>query len=121
MSAPISRAEFLKAQDRYATAISASAESRWGEDAVDTTQTSPLHLESDAAAEAGRQLAHLAQVRVRDVVEVAGVHTDLEGATVRLPYAGRLGMGATADMLVVKARIDRNAGVTILTGEVILP
>lgn len=121
MTATTDRAEFLKSAERFAVAESAAIQARWGEDAADTTQSTPLHLAADATTEAGRQLAYLAQVRARDTVELEGLHSDLEGATISIPYAGRLGMGATVDMLVTRVRLDRAGGRTIVTGEVVLP
>ncbi len=120
MTATTARAEFLKTEERFATAAAPVIEARWGEDAVDTSQSSPLVLEAAAAAEAARQLAQMDTPVAEDIATVAGLHEGLEGRTVRLPYAGRFGMAAQADMLVVRARVDRNAGVTELQGYVVL-
>ncbi|MFN3371634.1 MAG: hypothetical protein ACK4Z0_08920 [Sphingomonadaceae bacterium] len=118
MSASTDRAEFLKTEERFAIAEDAPTTARWGEESPDTRQSSCLAFEAAAAAEAGRQLALLAQVRARDVVIVEGVWPDLEGSTVRIAYDGKLGVAGEADMLVLKTLIDRNAGTTELTGEV---
>jgi hypothetical protein len=120
-TATTARAEFLKTEDRFAVAESVTITTRWGEDAADTRQASVLDEEAAAAAEASRQMTLLATVRARDSVLVEGVHFDVEGKTVRLPYAGLMGAGATVDMLVVSARIDLNDGTTRLEGELVLP
>lgn len=121
MTATTARAEFLKTQDRFAVASNATIETRWGEDALDTRQSSALADEADAQAEASRQLAQMADVRAIDVATVEGIHSDLEGQTVVLAYAGRLGMSATAEMLVTAVAINRQDGTTQMTGQVILP
>lgn len=120
MSAPTARAEWLKAQYRFAVAQAPAALALWGEDAADSSQPTALVQEADAAAEATRQLAQMAAVRGRDVAVLAGLHPGLEGLTVRLPYAGRFGQGATADMLVIRAKLNLSAGTTELEGEVLL-
>lgn len=117
MTATTARAEFLKTEERFATAVSAPVEARWGEAAADTSQSSPLVEEAAATIEAGRQLAQLGPNPVAfDAATLFGLHEGLEGRTVRLPYDGRFGMGATADMLVTHARVDRNQGLTMLRG-----
>lgn len=118
MTATISRAEFLKAEERFAIAESATLTTRWGEDAFDTSQSSPLAELADAQAEANRQLAQLGVVRARDVVLVAGLHPELEGRTVRVWYGGQSGMGNEVDLLVIRAKLLRNTGQTELEGEV---
>lgn len=120
MSAAIARAEFLKTEERFALAEDSAITARWGEDAADTLQSSCLAFEAAAAAEAARQLAQLAEVRARDVVTVEGVWPDLEGRTVRIAYDGQLGVAGEADLLVLRALVDRNAGTTELTGEILL-
>ncbi|WP_194745713.1 hypothetical protein [Thermaurantiacus tibetensis] len=120
MSAPVARAEFLKTAERFAIAENVTIGTRWGEDALDTRQSSCLRFDTDAAAEAARQLAQLDEVRARDAVVIAGVHLDLEGSTVRVPYNGRLGLTGARDLLVVRARVDRNRGLTEIEGEVLL-
>jgi nucleotide-binding universal stress UspA family protein len=118
MTATTERAEFLKAADRFAVAEDATITTRWGEDAADTKQPSILALKADADAEAARQLTDLARVRARDRVTVEGLHEDLEGRTVRIAYAGRIGISGDADLLVIRARLDRGRGLTELEGEV---
>ena len=121
MTATVTRAEFLKTEDRFAAAISPTMEALWGDGALDTSQTSPLVAEADALAECVRQLGQLgAGPRGRDVAVIAGIHRDLEGRTVTLPYAGRFGMPATANMLVLRAHVNANEGTTTLRGEVLL-
>jgi pyruvate/2-oxoglutarate dehydrogenase complex dihydrolipoamide acyltransferase (E2) component len=120
MPAPTARAEFLRAAERFAVAENPTIAARWGEEAADSQQSSPLAAEAAAAAEATRQLAQLAQVRARDLAVIEGVHADLEGRTVRLAYAGRLGIAGDADLLVIRSRVDWNAGTTEIEGEVIL-
>jgi hypothetical protein len=119
MPASTARAEYLKAAERFAVAENATMAARWGEEAFDSQQSSPLALEADAATEATRQLAQLAQVRARDVAVIAGQWQDLEGRTVRLPYQGRLGIVGEADLLVLRARVSAD-GTTELEGEVML-
>ncbi len=118
MVATVTTAEFLKAEERFAIAESAVLAARWGEDAFDTRQSSPLAELPDAQAEASRQLAQLAPIRARDVVTLAGLHPELEGRTVRIWYGGAFGMGQEADMLVIRAKLLRNSGQTELEGEV---
>ena len=119
-TATITRAEFLKTEDRFAAAISPTIEALWGEAALDTSQVSPLVNEADALAESVRQLGQMSAPRARDMVVVSGLHPDLEGRTVTIPYAGRFGMPVAANMLVIRARVNANAGTTTLTGLVLL-
>ncbi|MFQ3664663.1 MAG: hypothetical protein SNJ79_01315 [Sphingomonadaceae bacterium] len=119
-TATTDRAEFLKQAERFAVALSSSVAATWGEDALESRQSSCLHLAADAQAEANRQRDQLAAVRARDLAVVEGLHLDLEGATVRLAYNGRLGVAGEADMLVIRVRVDRNRGLTELEGEVLL-
>ena len=116
MTATTARAEFLKSEERFATASSPTIEARWGEDAVDTSQSSPLVEEAAAMAEAARQLAQMGVPVAEDIATIFGVHTGLAGKTVRLPYGARFGMPAEADMLVVCPKVDRNRGLTQLRG-----
>lgn len=118
MTATISRAEFLKSEERFAIAESATLTTRWGEDALDTSQSSPLSELAQAQAEADRQLAQLGTVRARDVVVVEGLHSELEGRTVRVWYGGQFGMANEVDLLVIRAKLLRNTGQTELEGEV---
>jgi hypothetical protein len=118
MVATVTTAEFLKAEERFALAESAVLAARWGEDAFDTRQSSPLAEQVDAQAEAARQLGQLGAVRARDLVLVEGLHPELEGLTVRLWYGGQFGMAQEVDMLVVRAKLLRNTGQTELEGEV---
>lgn len=120
MTATTARSEFLKAEDRFAIAQSAPLLARWGEDAVDSSQSSPLAELVDAQAEAVRQLAQLGAVRARDVVMVEGLHPELEGRTVRIWYGGQFGMADEVDLLVIRAKLLRNVGQTELEGEVLL-
>ena len=120
MTATTERAEFLKSADRFAAATSPAIEALWGEATLDTSQPSPLVTEADAVAEAARQLGQLDAPRARDMAVIAGLHFDLEGKTVTIPYAGRFGMPATALMLVIRAKVRRNEGLTELEGEVLL-
>lgn len=120
MTATTARSEFLKTEERFAIAQSAALSARWGEDALDSSQSSPLAELADAQAEAARQLAQLSTVRARDVVMVEGLHPELEGRTVRIWYGGQFGMGQEADLLVIRAKLYRNTGQTELEGEVVL-
>ena len=119
-TATITRAEFLKTEDRFAAASSPTIEALWGEAALDTSQVSPLLNEADALAESIRQLGQMSAPPARDVATIAGIHRDLEGKTVTIPYAGRLGMPATANMLVIRAAVNANVGTTTLIGLVLL-
>jgi nucleotide-binding universal stress UspA family protein len=120
MTATTARAEFLKTEERFAVAENSTIAARWGEDAADTRQSSPLATQAAAEAEAARQLAQLAAVRARDLVVVEGLHPGLEGQTVRIWYGGQFGMTTEADLLVIRARVRRNTGQTELEGEVLL-
>ncbi len=121
-AATITRAEFLKAEERSVAASAAGVQAAWGTLARDTAQSSALALEAAASAEASRQLGLLDEVLAEDSVVIEGVHFDLEGETVRLSYlrpdGGRY-FGAAADevdLLVVSARVDLRAGTTQLRG-----
>ncbi|PZU47659.1 MAG: hypothetical protein DI568_08930 [Sphingomonas sp.] len=120
MTATTARAEFLKTEDRFAAAASPAMEARWGEAALDTSQVSSLVNEADALSEAARQLVQMGTPPANDVAVMAGIHRDLEGKTVTIPYGGRLGMPATANMLVIRARVNANVGTTTLIGIVLL-
>lgn len=112
-------AEFLKNADRFAVVEDVTAKARWGDDGRDVSQVSCLCDPDHAAAEAARQLVYTRQPRARDSATVVGVVRDLEGETVALPYAGRLGVAGTINMLVLACKPD-GAGRTILEGEVLL-
>lgn len=120
MTATTARAEFLKTEERLALAESSIVAARWGEDAADTSQSSPLAEPSDAQEEANRQLTQLSAVRARDLVLLEGLHPDLEGRTVRIWYGGQFGMAQEVDMLVIRAKLLRNIGQTEIEGEVVL-
>lgn len=122
MPAPASatRAEWLKQKELSVPATDATMDARWGEDALDSTQSSLIVLQGAATTEANRQLAFLARPRGRDVVTVDGIWFDLEGETVDIDYAGCLGLNGIARLLVVRTRVDLNAGVTEIEGEVLI-
>ena len=116
MTATVTRAEFLKSEERFATASAPAMEVRWGEDAADTSQSSPLAFEPDAVAESARQLAQMGDTSAEDIAVITGLYPGLEGKTVRLAYGGRFGMAAEANMLVTRASLNRNEGTTTLQG-----
>lgn len=113
-------AEFLKNADRFAASESAEAHALWGDDAQDVTQLSCLADAAEAQAEVTRQMEYTGVPRARDVAVLTGIHQDLEGETVVLPYDGRLGVAGELEMLVLSCRPDRGAGRTTLEGEVLL-
>ena len=122
-----SRAEFLKAEERSAVAgPDATLQARWGAAGGDTSQTSVLAGQRDAAAEASRQIALLAPALALDTVTIEGVVFDLEGQTVRVSYALPAGgtyfgmSSADIDMLVVRATVDLAEGTTTIEGFVAL-
>lgn len=113
-------AEYLKAADRFTSAVDATTQARWGEDAQDTTQVTALSAEADAIAEAARQLAFLKLPGTTDVVTLEGLFYDLEGVTISVPYDGRLGIAGSALFLVTHPRLDLATGTTVLEGIVLL-
>ena len=115
------RAEFLKAAERSETASDATLTARWGDAGGDSTQSSTLVNQSDAAAELTRQMALLAGVLAEDSVLIEGVYFDLEGQTIRLDYTAPdggtwFGGSASIDLLVTKARPDPGVGTTLVQG-----
>lgn len=116
------RAEFLKAEERQATAENAALRARWGDAAADTSQSSVLDQSAAAEAEAGRQLVLMGQPMATDAVTIEGVWLDLEGRTVAIDYALPVGAGtyfggaAVTQLLVTRARVDFAQGVTLLEG-----
>lgn len=113
-------AEYLKAADRFTSAIDATTQTRWAEDAQDTTQVSALAVEADAITEAARQLAFLKLPTAIDIVTLEGLFYDLEGVTISVPYDGRLGIAGSALFLVIHPRLDLATGTTVLEGIVLL-
>ncbi len=123
------RAEFLKSAERSEVAANATLAGRWGDAAGDTSQSSLLINQSDAATEITRQMTLLGGVFAEDSVLLEGLFFDLEGLTVRIDYtapanrdvAGNWFDGAASvDLLVTKARTDPGAGTTLVQGFVIL-
>jgi hypothetical protein len=115
------RAEFLKSAERSEVAASATLAARWGEAAGDTSQSSLLANQADAAAEVARQLALLGAVLAEDSVLLEGVFFNLEGQTVRIDYTAAgdgnwFGGAASVDLLVTKAKPDPGAGTTLVQG-----
>ena len=119
-AATISRAEYLKSAERQTAAVDAGVQARWGDGAADTSQSTALTREADAAAEAARQLAYLKLARARDAVTIEGVFFDLEGETIMVPYDGHLGVAGTKLFLVLVSRPNLNTGTTEVEGEVLL-
>ena len=121
-AATITRAEFLKAEERSVVAVSSAVQTAWGALALDTSQSTALATEAAASAEAARQLALLDEVLAEDEVEIEGAVFDLEGETVRVSYlrhdGGRYFDAAAdeVDLLVVSARVDLRQGTTLLRG-----
>lgn len=116
-TASTDRAEFLKNQYRYATAVNSTAEARWGTDADDITSASLISFLPDAQAEANRHRDFFGYVRARDRVTLAGLHTDLEGNCIGIDYAGEFGL-ATVTALVIESAVDLATGTTELLVEV---
>jgi hypothetical protein len=122
--ATTARARFLQSAESSEVAINATLRTRWGDAAGDTAHSSVLINQSDAAAEATRQLAVMAPVFADDLVRLEGVFFDLEGETVRVDYrtSGVIAFGgaATVDILVTRSTIDLRAGTTTIEGLVAL-
>lgn len=118
--ATVARAEFLKNAERQAVAEDAATLATWGEDAQVTQQSSALTRAADAATEAARQLALLKRLRGADAAVLAGCFEDLEGLTISLPYAGRFGMAAVVNFLVLASKADEATRTTTIEGEVLL-
>ena len=119
--ATVDRAEFLRSPERTVTATSATLQARWGTAAGDTAQSTPLVTEAAASAEVARQLALMGSVLGEDQVLLEGLHRDLEGRVVQIDYTHPgggtfLGGAALVSMLVTRARVDQNAGTTLLQG-----
>lgn len=119
--ASVDRAEYLRSPEKTVSAANAILQARWGQAAGDTAQSTPLATEAAAAAEVARQLALLGDVMAEDQVLIEGIHRDLEGETVTIDYthsAGGtyFGGNASVSMVVTKARVDLNAGTTLLQG-----
>lgn len=114
-------AERLKTEELQAVATDAVLKARWGEDAGDTSQSCCLTRAVDADAEAARQIVDLlGKPRAIDTVLVVGLHSELEGETVGVPYDGKLGLAGTRLMLVSRAAPDRATNTTLLQGHVLL-
>ncbi len=119
--ASVDRAEYLRSAERSVTATDATLRGRWGAAAGDTAQSTPLATEAAATAEAARQLALLGSVMAEDQVLIEGIWWDLEGQVVAIDYRAPgggtfFGGAATVAMLVTRARVDLNAGTTLLQG-----
>lgn len=119
--ASVDRAAYLRSPERTVAARDAALAARWGAAAGDTAQSTAMTDEAAATAEAARQLAFLGSVMAEDQVLIEGVHFDLEGQVVAIDY-GHPGGGtyfdgaATVQMLVTRARVDLNAGTTLVQG-----
>ena len=116
--ATITRSEYLKAAERVAVATDGATAALWGEDAATSRQSSPLTVAADADAEAARQLADLKLPRAIDAVVLTGLHRDLVGKTISVPYAGQHGVAGSALLLVTRAQLNRSNGSTTVTGQV---
>jgi hypothetical protein len=119
--ATVDRAEFLRSAERTVSAADATLQARWGAAAGDTAQSTPLIEEAATAAVLALQMAFLGSVMADDQVLIEGIHWDLEGAVVAIDYthpAGGafFGGAASVSMLVTRARVDLNAGTTLLQG-----
>lgn len=119
--ASVDRAAYLRSPEKTASASAPAIIARWGTAAGDTAQSTPLVEDTATATEAARQLALLGSVMAEDQVLIEGLYFDLEGQVVTINYShpggGTYFAGASsAAMLVTKARIDLNAGTTLLQG-----
>ena len=124
-AATLAAAEFLKAEERSAVAVSATLQARWGDSAGDTSQSSVLTELADATAEAARQLALMGTPFAPDLLAIEGVYFDLEGETITVDYTmpgggTYFGGAASVAMLVTKARPELESGVTIVEGLIAL-
>ena len=116
-SAPISRAEYLKRDELAISSADGALTARWGEAAGVSRQSSALAGEAAAGAETNRQLALMGSCFGLDQVRINGVWPGLEGETVRIDYSGRaIGVTGEHDLLVTASRVDRQSGITELTG-----
>ena len=107
-------AEWLQAPALYERATDATATTRWGELARDVTLQSGLALKADAATEAARHLAYLAQPLAEEVHVIAGAHRDKLGSVVTITGTD-LGYDAGLAVFVIGAAEDSNTGLTTLT------
>lgn len=119
--ATVDRAEYLRSPERSVSAASPTLQARWGAAAGDAAQSTPLATEGAASAEVARQLALLGSVLAEDQVLIEGIHWDLEGEVVTLTYShpgggAFFGGAASVALLVTRARVDLNAGTTLLQG-----
>jgi hypothetical protein len=119
--ASLDREQFLRSAERTVSATNPAVQARWGAAAGDTAASTPLISESAAAAAAALQVAILGNVMVEDQLLIEGIWRDLEGRVVEIDYshpAGGTWFGgaATVAMLVTRARVDLNAGNTLVQG-----
>lgn len=115
------RAEFLKAQERTETSVSTALQTRWGTAAGDTSQSSALVNQSDAAVEAARQLALMSNALAEDGVTLEGVFFDLEGEAITVSYSmpaggNYFGGAASVTLLVTRSRPSLAEGITTING-----
>lgn len=115
------RAEFLKAQERTEISVSTALQTRWGTAAGDTSQSSALVNQSDAAVEAARQLALMSNALAEDGVTLEGVFFDLEGEAITVSYSmpaggNYFGGAASVTLLVTRSRPSLAEGITTING-----
>lgn len=114
MSVDAETVAWLKEGSLYSTATDAGVAAAWGDDARETTISSPLALSAGAAAEAARQQEFLEGPLAIDVVTVKGLRSDLIGRPVTVT-CDRLGYDGGATVFVIgveeEARVER----TVLT------
>jgi hypothetical protein len=119
--ASVDRAAYLRAPEQTASATSPTVIARWGAAAGDTAQSTSLVTEAAASTEVARQLALFGSVMAEDQLLIEGIWPDLEGEVVIIDYThpgggAYLGGASSVAKLVVKARVDLNAGTTLLQG-----
>lgn len=120
-AATLSRAEFLKSQERTIVVADATLQARWGDSAGDTRQSSSLTGASDASTEASRQLALLGSVMAEDQVLLEGLFFDLDGRVVTISYVAPdggnyFGGAGSVNLLVTASTVDPASGTTLVKG-----
>ena len=107
-------AQWLQAEGLYQVSDDAVLRARWGDKALTTTRMTTIALKADATAEGARQLAFLGPVSVIDEHLLVGEWRDRRGQVITLTIK-RLGYDAGADVFVLGAEDDRQAGTSRVT------
>jgi hypothetical protein len=110
----LSAAEQLKADASYEVARNTPLEAAWGTRARSSSTISPYKIQSDAVAEAARQLALLQYPLAEDELILAGDYTGLEGAMV-IVQSREFGYGAGVAVLVTGVTFEDAENMSQLT------